>query len=209
MGKLALFKKLLIGLLGLLFCAFVSLFLVTFVLGSNLRSLRSFTIMSGSMAPALPMGSVVLVKPSPFYFSGDIITFRPNQNSKTLVTHRITELKETEVYFRYQYLTKGDTNKSADFGSIEENQIIGKVFLIIPYLGYFFNFAKTPQGFILLVIIPATITIYEELRLLKREATKWRQKIKKKNYEVPPGKVEEGGLPRVSLIVPLVFLRER
>ena len=71
---------------------------------------------------------------------------------------------------------KGDANKDFDPINITNSNIIGKVRLTIPYLGYLASYAKKPWGFILLVIVPATILIYEELKTLFDEAKKGAKK---------------------------------
>ncbi|KKQ46617.1 MAG: Type I signal peptidase, partial [Candidatus Woesebacteria bacterium GW2011_GWD1_38_10] len=71
-----------------------------------------------------------------------------------------------------EYVTKGDANEDFDPPKISDKDIIGKVRLTIPYLGYLAFAAKKPWGFILLVIVPATIFIYEELKAVLKELRK-------------------------------------
>lgn len=126
-----------------------------------------FVVLSGSMEPTLPVGSVVLVRQKPFGYSlGDMITFQlPGRKEK--VTHRIVSLSLVNQSIRYQ--TKGDANPKADLDLISPNQVVGQVFVILPYLGKVAHFAKQPYGFIALVVIPATIVVWEELKNLYME----------------------------------------
>lgn len=116
-------------------------------------------VQSGSMEPALKTGAVVLVKQSPTYAVDDIITFTTT-NSNTPTTHRLiaSELKEGQL----QFTTKGDANDSADVEPVTEGQIIGKTIFHVPYLGFLLDFARQPLGFILLIVLPALVVIYEE-----------------------------------------------
>lgn len=140
---------------------------------------KAFVILSGSMEPELPVGSVAVVIPRDFYIPGDIITFKPVSQKEIPVTHRITAINQSSTYFQVSsYVTKGDANKTIDPQSITDEAIIGKVFLTIPYLGYLIDFTKKPQGFIFLVIIPATIIIYEELKNLKKELINFLKSLK-------------------------------
>ncbi|OGV94450.1 signal peptidase I [Microgenomates group bacterium RIFCSPLOWO2_01_FULL_46_13] len=128
-----------------------------------------FVIMSGSMAPAIPAGSVIASLPSPSYQVGDIISFKTDGKSIP-VTHRlVAKLTQNS---QTVYLTKGDANEEPDQQLVKTENILGKVSLTLPYLGFGVNFAKTPQGFILLVVIPATIVVYEELKSLAKELLK-------------------------------------
>jgi len=135
--------------------------------------LNPYVVQSGSMEPAIPVGSVIFSIPETNYLQGDVITFSPDGNTKKLVTHRIAyKTYPNGVREEPMYLTAGDANEEFDRWEIPSSQIVGKVVLTIPHLGYAVEFAKTPKGFILFVIIPATIVIYEELRSLMREIRK-------------------------------------
>lgn len=148
---------------------------------SQLSRIHFYIITSGSMVPDVPLGSVVVSQPQINYLSNDIITFVNTDNTKETVTHRILA-KEYPQGVRNDpvYLTKGDTNKTVDLEKIRNNQIQGKVVLTIPYLGYMIDFAKSPKGFIFLIVVPATIIIYEELKNIKQGLTIILNKIKKR-----------------------------
>lgn len=136
---------------------------------------KILTVLSGSMEPAIKMGSVVVTKPTNDYKTGDIITFGEMTKTKTPTTHRIigTEVVSNEVY----YITKGDANNAKDPNKILESKVIGKVLFSVPYAGYAASAAKKPIGFFLLVIIPCGIIILEEIRKIWKELKQ--KKIKK------------------------------
>lgn len=191
---------------GVVFGVFIALLIyATLSSGFDVRSLGGYIVMSGSMAPEIPIGSVVLVKPESFYYSNQIVTFKTGADGKSLVTHRITELKPTQTYYQYQYQTKGDANKEGDLQLVDHQQIVGKVFLTVPWLGYLANTAKTQKGFIFLIIVPATIIVYEELKFLGQEGQRFVKKVKKNSSL--PGFEKTGSvsfLPKLLLVVPLV-----
>ncbi len=170
---------------------------------------RPYVVYSGSMGPTIKTGSVIVSIPSQNYVQGDIITFSPSGGAKNLVTHRIALKKYPEgVGNAPTYLTAGDANEDFDSWEIADDKIIGKVALVIPYLGYAADFAKKPQGFLLLVVVPATIVIYEELKSLKREIAKFfsgftRKIFKKKSSPINllPSK-PDGKFPKVAALIP-------
>lgn len=122
---------------------------------------RAYIVQSGSMEPAIPVGAVVIIKPSSTYNAGDVITY--SQNGKNNVTHRIVETKDGS------FITKGDANEEADSVEVLADNIVGKSFLVLPYVGYLADFVKTPKGFVILVVIPASIVVYEEIKAVFRE----------------------------------------
>jgi signal peptidase len=146
-------------------------FVIFTLLTSNtdyIKGVRSFVVLSGSMEPTIPVGSVIYSQKQASYTKGDIISFTNQQGQ--IVTHRIASVKQAEQEILYQ--TKGDANRNADAEFITSAKIIGKVFFTIPYVGRAIMFVKTPTGFILSVVIPSIIFIFWELWNIKREIEK-------------------------------------
>ena len=131
-------------------------------------------VQSGSMTPAIKMGSVVMVKPMSEYKIGDVITFGPYSRTKAPTTHRIYDMKVQGG--EPVYITKGDANNAPDQREISKKDIVGKVLFSVPYVGYAVDFAKKPIGFSLIIIIPAALIILDEAKKIYGE-------IKKKKTE--------------------------
>ena len=127
---------------------------------------KIFTVQSGSMEPTIKTGSIVVVKPQSSYQTGDVITFSEKNNPKITTTHRVFGINDGG------FITKGDANNSTDSAKVADSQIMGKTIFSVPYLGYPVSFAKTQQGLLLLVIIPAIIIIYSEILTIKNEILK-------------------------------------
>lgn len=141
-------------------------------------SYKILTVQSGSMEPYIKTGSIVVIQPQPNYKKGDIITTSKPADPKVSVTHRIVEVKSKDK--KISYVTKGDANKTADTEERLPGQVLGKVLFSIPYLGYPVSFAKTRNGLIVLVIVPATMIIYGELLNIKNELIKLLKRKRKK-----------------------------
>src|SRR3989344_4011729 len=109
-----------------------------------IKNIKSFTVLTGSMQPTIPQGSIVYVQKNQTYEKGDIISFE--NKAKQTVTHRIVEKvnKNGETFYK----TKGDANNTADQELISEKNIVGKNIFSVPYIGKVTIFLKTPQGFI-------------------------------------------------------------
>jgi len=153
---------------------FVGVITVLSVLGWP-KDYRIFVVQSGSMEPLVKTHSLVVSHPIDDYKKGDIITFKTSSESsikdpKSTITHRIFEVKNSKNSI--VYITKGDANKFPDSMPVYPNMILGKVIASIPYLGYPIGFAKTTIGFVLLVVIPATIIVYSEVLNIKKEISK-------------------------------------
>jgi len=142
--------------------------LAVYVFSSNFNvfgGYRPFLVQSGSMEPSIMTGDVVVIQSKDTYVINDVITFK--KNSGQIVTHRIIAVENGP---EKKYSTKGDANRSGDEDVITQEQIIGKVALVIPKLGYLVAFSKSGSGLIFLLIIPALIFIFDELIKIKKNA---------------------------------------
>ena len=166
-------------LYGLIFAALILVAGVVAISAFKIPgSYKLLTVQSGSMEPSIKLGSVVVVQPAVDYKTGDVITVSEPSNPKTSLTHRIFEVKEKDG--KTFYVTKGDANNAPDTEERPKENVIGKVLLSIPYVGYPAGFAKTRDGLVILVIIPATIIVYSELMNIKKEAQRLLKERKKK-----------------------------
>src|SRR3990172_2420160 len=168
---------------------------------------KPYVVQSGSMEPAIKTASVVFSVPQKSYNPGDIITFAQGGNKEKLITHRIAfKLYPNGVENLPIYKTSGDANEEFDRWEVKPEDIVGRAVFSIPYLGYAVDFAKRPYGFLLLVIVPATIVIYEELKIVGREFFRFFRKVKEdirikifKQFREKKQKVNEGEIGKTFI----------
>lgn len=121
--------------------------LAVLLVGVRLFGLQVYTVLSGSMEPAYPVGSLIYVKKTAAedIEAGDVITFLVSED--TIATHRVTAVvpdEEDPDVRRFQ--TKGDANENVDRALVHENNVIGEPVFTIPYLGYVANYIQHPPG---------------------------------------------------------------
>ncbi len=117
------------------------------LVGVRLFGLQVFTVISGSMEPAYPVGSLIYVRETdPFTLEqGDVITFMLNED--TVATHRIVEVVPDEADASViRYRTKGDANEAEDGSLVHYKNVIGTPIFKIPYMGYVANYVQNPPG---------------------------------------------------------------
>lgn len=110
---------------------------------------KPLVVLSGSMEPTLPIGSVIYYTPveESELKVGDVITFRPN-GGENMVTHRIHAIQDGKIE------TKGDANEVVDPALIEYKDVVGKdLEVYIPYLGYYVRFINEHLYVIVIVVI--------------------------------------------------------
>ena len=123
-----------------------------------------YLVQSGSMEPAINTGDLVVVKSQPTYQDREVITFYDADHR--VVTHRI--MKTEEVSGSQVFTTKGDANEAPDTDAVTQDQVLGKVVMVLPKMGFVVSFAKTRYGALLLIIVPAVIIIYDEFRKMTK-----------------------------------------
>lgn len=129
-------------------------------------------VQSGSMEPTIKTGSIVIVKPAPSYGVGEVITFGPTPKGKIPTTHRI--VAETTRNGMAAYTTKGDSNDTADLKEVLQKDVLGKVYLSVPFVGYALAAAKEPVGFLVLIVVPALLILFDEGKKIFIEIKKMR-----------------------------------
>jgi signal peptidase I, archaeal type len=136
-----------------------------------LGNYRLFNIVSGSMEPHIPVGSVVITKTggTPSIAKGDVISFESNN---IVISHRVYDIY-TQNNGEKVYSTKGDANKNVDPDVIFSSQIIGKVVLHIPLLGFVLNYVATKQGMIVCVVIPMFVIAFYDIFLFFVELNRY------------------------------------
>ena len=98
-------------------------------------------IVSGSMAPEIGVGDVIIVKreTAAAVNVGDIIQFK---DGEVRIAHRVVEIGEDEAG-RKVFWTKGDANKNLDADPVLPEQVIGKVVYTIPKVGWVTLWARS------------------------------------------------------------------
>ena len=107
-----------------------------------------YTVISGSMEPALPAGSLVYVKAAdPVSVNrGEIIAF---SDDGAVVTHRVMQNLREEGSF----ITRGDANNTDDLFPVAYRNLIGRVEHHVPLLGTLMQYFVSVKGKLMAVAI--------------------------------------------------------
>lgn|SRR3989338_3376481 len=116
-----------------------------------------FTLMaieSDSMRPTLKAGDIILTYRNSDYKEGDIVSYR--LDAQKILTHRV--VSKTQSKGNISYLTKGDANNVYD-KKVAAHQLLGRVILVIPYIGFLKSVILSRTGFILYICLLSVIII--------------------------------------------------
>lgn len=131
-----------------------------------------YNVLTQSMEPAMPVGSVIYVKrcdPQALR-QGEIITYRLSEATGLVETHRVVE-NDTQAK---QLITKGDANALPDVDPVSYERVVGKVVVCIPVLGTVSEMLHSGPGVTACVAIFALAIILWTLadKTKKRERSK-------------------------------------
>jgi signal peptidase I len=137
--------------------------LVALVVAPRAAGVTPFTVLTGSMRPAMAPGDVVLservapldVRP------GDVVTFHDPSRGGELVTHRVQSMRRDDVMVRF--VTKGDANDLPERWSVAVDGQIGRATVSVPKVGHVLHFAGTRDGKLALIAFPAGLLVLLEL----------------------------------------------
>ena len=142
--------------IGLLLISLVMLICLPMT-APRLAGYEVYAIVSGSMEPALPVGSIVYARETnPATLDpGTIVVFYGGQGSETVITHRVME----NHYVDGELVTKGDANAGNDVSPIPYANVIGQVTAYMPFLGLFLPALTTTRGklYLLGVLVAAVL----------------------------------------------------
>ncbi len=137
----------------------VVLILAAAVLVPRLAGGTPYTVLTGSMRPHYPPGTLVVVKPEDSYGIGDVVTYQLESGKATVVTHRIVSVGST-LDGETTYTAQGDANNAPDREPVKPVQVRGRLWYSVPYLGYVNNALTGKQRQSAVLVVSAGLVGY-------------------------------------------------
>ena len=157
----------------------------------------ALNVLTGSMTPTIPPGSVVLVSPAdPATIKpGDVITYQMAPGVAEYVTHRVVRV-QTDTN-PMSFITKGDANPGED-DPVPAGAVRGVVRFHMPYVGTASELIRTRAGLLILALIPALMVLVAFGKRIGREMRKESNQTPRKAALVSGAEVNEKARVEVS-----------
>lgn len=119
-----------------------------------------YAVLTGSMRPAMPPGTLVVVRPvdPSDITTGQVITFMPKENDPSVVTHRVVGLGFDGT--GTTFTTKGDANDAPDPTPVRAVQVVGERWYFVPYLGYLTDLFTGQQRTVGILVVTGGLLLY-------------------------------------------------
>ena len=142
----------------------------------RLLGFEIYSVVSGSMEPALPMGSIVYVEhvEPETVEPGDIIAYNVDGS---VITHRVME----NHFVEGEYVTKGDANEKEDFSNVHYRDLIGRVKYHFPVIGHYLMLYSQQVTKVYLLALAACGVMFNMLAgsIRKKNEEKFRRQLEK------------------------------
>jgi signal peptidase len=114
----------------------VTAVLAVAVLVPRLGGATPYTILTSSMEPGMPPGTLVVARPvDPSEISvGTVITYQLESGRPTVVTHRVVAVG-VDSTGELRFTTQGDANSTTDAATVRPVQVRGERWYAVPQLG--------------------------------------------------------------------------
>lgn len=138
--------------------------LVVAVVVPRLAGATPYTVVTGSMRPGLPPGTLAVVRPTPVeeIGIGDVITYQLESGKETVVTHRVVAVGLDATGTRV-LRTQGDANPAPDSQWVRPVQVRGELWYAVPHLGRVNNLLGPDQRQVAVFGIAALLLGYAAL----------------------------------------------
>lgn len=143
--------------------ALVALIAVLVIAIPMLTKSTPYTVLTSSMTPSYPAGTLVIVKPTDVQqiHIGDVMTYQISSNKPEVVTHRVVQIiQPAKAGDQLSFVTKGDANSLADAAPVKPVQVRGTVWYAVPYLGWVNNVINGDSRSILVPIVAGALFLY-------------------------------------------------
>nr|WP_197981712.1 signal peptidase I [Frigoribacterium sp. CFBP 13712] len=95
------------------------------------------TVLTSSMEPSLPPGTLLVVRPTSTedVRVGDVMTYQIESGRPEVISHRVIEIVSASDGTT-SFVTKGDNNSAADEKAVLPVQVRGTLWYSVPWLGF-------------------------------------------------------------------------
>jgi signal peptidase len=131
------------------------------VLVPRLGGATPYSVLTGSMRPTMPPGTMVVVRPTPAddVRVGDVVTYQLRSGKPEVVTHRVIAIGIDGTGHR-MFRTQGDANDTPDAAWVRSVQVKGVRWYAVPQLGRVSNLLDGAERQVVLGVVVSGLLAY-------------------------------------------------
>lgn len=137
------------------------------VLVPRVAGATPYAVLTGSMQPRLPPGTLVVVKSvdADEVAVGDVVTYQLESGRPTVVTHRVVGLSQN-LAGESSLVTQGDANDVPDADPVRPEQLRGTLWYSVPLLGHANDLMNGEERAMAINVVVAGLLLYAGLMAL-------------------------------------------
>lgn len=143
----------------------------------RLAGATPYTVLTGSMRPSLPPGTLVVARPVDVddIVPGMVITYQLESGRAAVVTHRVIA-QGVNAKGEVQFRTQGDANDEPDEGWVKPVQVKGRLWYSVPHLGHANNVLNGEERQMLVYVAAAGLLGYAAFMLTSAARDRLRER---------------------------------
>ncbi|WOF22621.1 signal peptidase I [Microbacterium betulae] len=120
----------------------------------------AMTVLTQSMEPGLPPGTLVVIRPTPVdeIAVGDVVTYQIRSGEPAVVSHRV--ISKSYADGELSFVTQGDNNAAPDPDPVQAVQIRGTLWYSVPLLGWVNNVLNGSNRTIVVSVVAGALFLY-------------------------------------------------
>lgn len=120
------------------------------VTAARIKGHEVYNVVSGSMEPEIPVGSVIYVEPAEpeSIEEGEVVAFR---SGDSVIAHRVVRNRVGEG----EFITKGDANEENDMNPVKYAELVGRVSWHCPVVGGLLEVCTSSVGKVYIICFAA------------------------------------------------------
>lgn len=126
----------------------------------------AMTVLTQSMEPGLPPGTLVVVRPTSVddIRVGDVITYQIRSGEAAVVSHRV--MSKTYADGELTFVTKGDNNDTVDPEPVREVQVRGTLWYSLPLLGWVNTLLNGSNRTVVVAVAAGALFLYAAVSVI-------------------------------------------
>ena len=162
---------------------------VILIVAPKIAGATPLTVLTSSMEPGLPPGTLVVVKPikAEDVRVGDVITYQIRSGDPAVITHRVIAI-DSDSTGDLSIITQGDNNDTED-DPVRPIQVQAKLWYAVPYLGWVNNWVNGANKSWIVPVVAGLLFAYAAYMIaggIVSAARKGKRNSRRKAAGLPP-----------------------
>lgn len=151
----------------------------------KLAGAMPLTVLTNSMEPTLPPGTLIVMRPvaADDIAIGDVVTYQIRSGEPDVITHRVSAITMTTTGAR-SFTFKGDNNAEADAEQVTEPQVLGRLWYSVPLAGYLSQWMNSGARGVIVPVAAGALFVFAAVMMVSGLLGAIRRRVRRQAREL-------------------------